>query len=701
MQKDFSSHDLQKSASAPLPGRGGSKNLWDRLITPHQLWLAWQKVRSNQGGAGGDGVTIAAFEAGAARRIERLAMELAEGRYRPGPLRPVLIPKKSGGQRRLAIPCIVDRVVQTSAAMVMTPVLEPGFEKASFAYRPGRGVTHAVQAVLRHRRQGFRWTAEGDIRQCFDEIPHDLLLEKLEAAVGDARLVDLVALWLGSYAPQAVGIPQGAPISPLLCNLHLDAVDEALDQSGLRLVRYADDFVILAKNEANARDGLERIAAVLRQHGLELNPEKSRIVPAERALRFLGHVFVRSMAFREVSEEDEPPPPPDAPPEEVLARWATQAAAGWAVAADAEDAAVEPRPSRRRALYLVEPGALLGVRNDSFLAYGPAETDEEGVSRRPARLQEHASRIDRIEIGPGAEADWAALQLAAAHDVPVALVDGWGETSALLVGPQDMRARRIAAQARWLADPDRRGRLAMAIVRGRVRNQRLMLRRLNLSRKDPEIVKAAETLRRLARRLPDCADVDMANGHEGRAAAIYWPAYALAVAERFQLSPRRWRRRRRPPPDALNACLGYLGALLERDIRVAIGRAGLHPGLGALHAARDGTDALVYDLMEAFRAAVPEAIITTMAARRHLLPEMFVSLKHEDGDGKVLKVCRIERAGQRALIQGYESWLHRPITSRRTGQRISWRALFEEEARALADIFTGEAESFTPFEIDF
>jgi CRISPR-associated protein Cas1 len=123
--------------------------------------------------------------------------------------------------------------------------------------------------------------------------------------------------------------------------------------------------------------------------------------------------------------------------------------------------------------------------------------------------------------------------------------------------------------------------------------------------------------------------------------------------------------------------------------------------MGALHSAREGADALIYDLMEGFRAALPEAILATMIARNQIRPDMFVIRAERDEKGQINPGCRMEITARRALIQGYESWLSRPVKSRRCGQRLLWRALMEEEARAIADYLLGEAEQFIPYEIDY
>jgi CRISPR-associated protein Cas1 len=663
--------------------------LFSQLATRGGLWLGWQKVRTNAGGSGGDGVSMAAFERSAPARLETLSAALRDGHYRPGPYRHVLIPKKHGGERPLDIPCIGDRVVQTAAAMLLTPIVDPLLEDESFAYRPGKSVGQAVAAVVRARRAGYRWTAEGDVAHCFEEIPHAPLLETLFAACGDRALVDLVGLWLECFAPMGIGIPQGSPISPMLCNLHLDAVDEAITGHGVKLVRFGDDFVLMTKSEGEAAAALEKMAGLLRTYGLSLNPDKTHIRAFDQSLRFLGHVFTRSMAWKEV-EVDDAPAFPDAPPEEILARY--EVPSPEAIEMDQGEA----RDRRLSVLYVVESGCRLTIRNEAFVV--EAKLPEGGRVMRGC-LMVHANRLDRIEIGPHSSADWEALSLAAAHGVPVAMTDGWGQTMGWWNGAGDMRATRILAQAKYLADAARVDALATSIVRGRVRNQRAMLRRLNRDRKDPDIVAAAREIEKVVRILKaaDGLPLETVRGYEGLAGKHYWPALVPVFDPAFGYQGLR---ERRPPPDPINACLGYLYALLERDIRVAIERAGLHPGMGCLHVARAGNEALIYDLMEAFRAPVSEAVLTAMAGRRQIKPDHFTIIDAIDDAGHHNPSCRMEKAVRKALIEGHESWLGRTIQSRRTGQKILWRALFEEEARALGAVFAGEVEAFVPYELD-
>lgn len=241
-------------------------SLWQNLISLRQMDMAWEKVRHNDGCSGGDNLTISMFQPGAARRLAKIANDLKTGTYQPNPYRVVDIAKKKGGHRRLLIPSLADRVIHTALAQVLSPVLEPQFEEASYAYRPGRSVKQAVQAIERWRNAGFWHVIEADIVGFFDAIRHDLLLTKLDDALdglpGAVEIADLIALLLEHQSLEAGimgrGVAQGSPLSPLLANLYLDAVDEAMVGKGVRLVRFADDFVILCKKTTRCPKGAAR-----------------------------------------------------------------------------------------------------------------------------------------------------------------------------------------------------------------------------------------------------------------------------------------------------------------------------------------------------------------------------------------------------------------------------------------------------------
>ena len=188
-------------------------------------------------------------------QISQRCRALRDGSYRPGPLRVAFVEKPVGGRRKLTIPCVRDRLVQSSVAQILTPLLDAEMEEASFAYRPGRSVADAVKRVEMLRRQGFVWATDADIDDFFDTIPIDALHSRFSQSVTPGPLTDLLAIWLEQAADRGRGIARGSPLSPLLANLYLDVLDETFSRGGLRIVRYADDFLVLAKDRPAAEEG--------------------------------------------------------------------------------------------------------------------------------------------------------------------------------------------------------------------------------------------------------------------------------------------------------------------------------------------------------------------------------------------------------------------------------------------------------------
>jgi group II intron reverse transcriptase/maturase len=272
------------------------------LFDHRDLSVAFQSVKANHGCAGVDGVTISGFESDLWTNLGRLALELEEGSYLPLPLLRILVDKGNGEGRALSIPCVRDRVVQASAYEQLLPVLEREFEDCSFAYRPGRSVRKAVERIRRLYDSGFRWVVNADIDAFFDSVERSLLIDKLRRYVESPMLVDLIGLWLEaeiwdgeSLAVPQRGIPQGSPISPILANLFLDEFDERMQDAGFRLVRYADDFIVLCRSPERAGEALELTHEALARLNLVLDEEE--VVSFDDGFEFLGVTFVRSLAL--------------------------------------------------------------------------------------------------------------------------------------------------------------------------------------------------------------------------------------------------------------------------------------------------------------------------------------------------------------------------------------------------------------------
>lgn len=657
-----------------------------------RLGEAWARVLANGGAAGGDRVRVEDFGAGLFGRLADLARDLEEGKYAPGPLRRVMVPKKSGGERPLDIPCVRDRVAQTALTMTLSPLLDGEFEESSYGYRAGRSVQQAVRRVSYLRTLGLTHVVDADIKAYFENVPHDALMERLGQSMTHGPSSLLIRQWLEHWAQGGRGLAQGSPLSPLLANLYLDRLDEQFAHEGARIVRFADDFLILCRSGKGAGEALSHVERLLARQGLELNREKSRVTHFEAGFRFLGHAFVNAFVLSDPEGEAS---------DQVkdLRALAQKDEAEAEAAANAEEADGRRRRARldpgQRVLYLLRGGRRLSLRNQGFLVEESVLGEKPDGSPRGDEWRDlivvHPDDVDRIEIGPDVVIDPEALKLALATGTEAAFVSGHGETLGWVTTHASGHAKRQLAQAGAALDPARKLAFAKAFVTGRLRNERALLRRLNRSRADAKVIKALAFLNHLISRVAHCPNIAVLRGLEGRAAALYWPSFGLLLEQGMTLS----KRERDKANDPVNIMLNMTAWLLARDITAAVHRAGLHAGFGFLHEADDGRDALAYDLMEEFRAPLAEAAVASAINQRIVDPAMF-----GPRPGGSSTARRMGSEAQAALIRTYERFCAHEIKDPVTGRRRTWRARMTGQAIALAQAIEG-GHGYEPVNMDY
>jgi RNA-directed DNA polymerase len=308
-----------RASSAPEEPRSKTErkgkwySLYDKVYALSTLTAAWRRVKENAGAAGIDRMSVKRFDEQADMRLEQLAADLRGKTYRPQPVRRVFIPKSGGGKRPLGIPTVRDRIVQQALLQVMEPIFESSFSNRSHGFRPQRGSATALNVVDRAVRSGYTWVVDADIRAFFDTVDQQKLLLAVNEKISDGSVLNLIGQILkagvvhpsvAEVEPTELGTPQGGPLSPLLANIYLHRLDERLVAAGLGLVRYADDFVIFARSESEARQALALAREVLEgELGLAMHPEKTRVVSVASGFEFLGfHYFCDPKTGERVKE---------------------------------------------------------------------------------------------------------------------------------------------------------------------------------------------------------------------------------------------------------------------------------------------------------------------------------------------------------------------------------------------------------------
>jgi RNA-directed DNA polymerase len=284
-------------------GVKGSKwfSLIDKVARVGTLQVAWRKVARNEGSAGVDGQSVEKFAARADDYLNELEAALKNGTYRPQPVKRVEIAKGPGQTRPLGIPAVKDRIVQTALKLVIEPIFENDFRDMSYGFRPGRGCKDALRQVDVLLKEGHTHVVDADLKGYFDSIPHERLMGRVAERISDGRILDLIRAYLAQDIVQGIkrwtptgGTPQGAVISPLLANLYLHPLDVRMKEKGYRMVRYADDFVVLCRTVSGAQAALNEVRTWVEDNGLTLHADKTHVGDCRQAgqgFDFLGYRF--------------------------------------------------------------------------------------------------------------------------------------------------------------------------------------------------------------------------------------------------------------------------------------------------------------------------------------------------------------------------------------------------------------------------
>ena len=289
-------------------------DLLEKVLDRDNLNRAYKRVKANKGACGVDGMTIEEVLPWLKEHREELLESIRSGKYKPSPVRRVEIPKDNGGKRQLGIPTVIDRIIQQAIAQVLIPIYESKFSNGSYGYRPHRSAKDAILKVKEYADEGYKSAVCLDLSKYFDTLNHELLMNMLRQDIKDKRLIDLIKKYLKSGVMENgivmrtdEGSPQGGNLSPLLANIYLDQFDKEFEGRGVKVIRYADDIILLAKSIRAAERLLGTSTEYLEKKlKLKVNTEKSRAVSvyairnfAFSALQWEGTEVVVTSEFKQ------------------------------------------------------------------------------------------------------------------------------------------------------------------------------------------------------------------------------------------------------------------------------------------------------------------------------------------------------------------------------------------------------------------
>jgi CRISPR-associated protein Cas1 len=706
------------------------KSPLDTFLSTENFEAAWRKVASNKGCAGVDGETIHQFGQQRDRKLQQLRQRVADGTYRPLPLRQIFIPKKDHSWRELRVPAVRDRIVQQALLNVLHPLMEPQFEPCSFAYRPGRSHRMAVEQVTAWHRRGYDWLLDADIVQYFDHVEHDRLLAEVAerlptfgATVLDsgrshlspsfqALVLHLTAQWIaagvltreGLVFPQE-GIPQGAVVSPLLANIYLDDFDEALQETPLKLVRYGDDFVILGRRQTQIVAIQNQVADWLAAMGLRLHLGKTQITHFERGFRFLGHAFVGDLVVpvkrqgsskarlphpdpelklvhadpiraptqlhialkRAIAQTQQPVPPP------LFVVLGYRVRSEQPVEIQSHEVIWRPGMST---LYLVQQGATVKKEQGRYLVKAP----QEELLEIPTR------EVERLLVFGNIQLTTAVISECLEHQVPVVFMSQLGDYKGHLWSAEYNDIRVEMAQYQRQADEAFKLATARAIVLGKLMNSKQLLLRLNRKRQIPEVAESITGLTDDLAAIEQAANLNGLRGHEGAAAKRYFKALGqLIINEGFTFTERN----RRPPKDPVNSLLSFGYTLVFNNVLSLMLAEGLNPYLGNLHGSEKKQTFLAFDLVEEFRSPIVDSLVLKVVNQRIFAPTDFTWPSKASGIYLTAPACRV-------FIQKVETRLGEVVRHPDVQEPVSYRRAIQLQVKRYKQSVL-EGQPYQPF----
>jgi CRISP-associated protein Cas1 len=724
--------------------------LYNQMALPETLFQAWNKVVSNDGMAGYDKQSITDYSWRIEKHLAALGSQLLTGTYEPQPLLKLVMLKPSGKLRTLLIPTVMERVAQTAAAMVLTPLVESELGANTFAYRKGLSRMTAAREIERLRNLGYNWVVDADISSFFDTVDHSLLFQRLRELCDDEELLMLISRWLTAlivdgHKPKVkntTGLPQGCPISPMLANLYLDKFDECIEKEGFKLVRFADDFLILCKSKPKAEAALQLSESALAELKLQLNNEKTRITTFSEGFKYLGYLFIRSLVLPTKMHPDEwynklgklklrkAPKSLLHPAESDEEEYELQAGDSGAIPVTKEmlqktefgekllqslekeqidveqfleNSAKADRLLQKEklialnklyspllnTLYLQEQGSILFKNGERF------SIEHEGRQINEITVR----RVEQILVFGNITLSTPAMQYCMRSNIPVTFLSQHGSYFGRLEATTaDQSALERFQYLRSLDEPFSLD-IARRIVEAKISNSQTMIqiRRALAWESNGELKEIFDNtlflMHSILEQTKTCESMDVLRELERKSAALYFELFGLLFKKELPFYNKAFRRVRRPPTDPVNSLLSFGYTLLHSNIFSLVRMKGMNPYLGFLHAEDKGNPALVNDLMEEFRTIIDSMTLDTLNKG---------VLRNKDfyyhGSPTA---CLMSDDARKTFLELFEQQMRKELHDPQSGKTMNIRRHIELQVVKISEVLAGTRAVYEPWQTEW
>lgn len=592
------------------------------ILEKENLLTAFRHIKNNSEFAGVDGITPDIYEENLEENLNKLIGDVVRDKYKPDNLTGIIVPKSESKIRALAIPSVRDRIFQRATVQIIGETIDNLLEDSSYVYRKGLSRAGAAFAIDKARRSGFNYVLEVDIQSFFDNVDWEILFKKIDILFGDDPISKILKDWIscdvlfeGITIKRNKGLPQGAVISPILANLYLDEFDEEL-QNEFKLVRYADDFVILCKSKEQAENALEKVKVVLQNLRLDIHPSKTRITTFEEGFQYLGYLFVNSLILDKKSDEqiNNDFVKLELKPENLPK-------SSWITLIDFE----KIKSIHKNKVQEITPLTKDEIQElllDKYPLYITKDInlhlDVDGVEviykedAREIRKKYPLKDLSSIVFIGTNKISMPAVFKLNKLNIPVYFCKSTGELR-LSIPLSNPDYTLWANQLELTNDQNFVFQFAKEIVRAKINNHKVIARRIS------EKNESRDFFNSLLRKVNSVNSLEELRGIEGSSAAYFYNILNDNLSDEWKFE----KRRKRPPTDPVNAMLSFGYSIIYNHISTAIQIEGLNPQIGFFHRPSNRYFPLASDIQEEFRHII-DSLIHYIIKRNMVTRDVFV-----------------------------------------------------------------------------